>query len=354
MQKFEVIAMTETNETLFEKIDDTLKISSLKYPIPKIANTYGYALGAMTLFSFVIMAVTGIILSQFYDPNPDLATSSVNYISSIWILQYVRGLHWWTASFIPLFLMLHMLRIVITGSYKGNRIVTWFVGVILAILSLLMLFTGTVLKYDQEGFEALEHFDLTNRLLGPLGAPLTSDFTSSTPLLTRVYSLHISLLPLVLLILIGAHMLYIKIHGVSPAPGEEDTWEEESDVTFLDHLKVVSVYSGILFVVLSLFAIVFPREQSPLPISGVEVTRPTWAFLPWYPIENWIGLWAIVIFPAIAVILLLSLPLIDRGKERDPRVGARKVAVGAFLFFVLFVVVFTIYSGLLVPADHFG
>ena len=343
--------MTDSN--IMEKLDEKIKISGLKYPIPKVANTYGYALGAITLFAFTIMGITGTILAQYYNPTPEGANQSVAYISSNWFLQYIRGLHWWTALFIPVLLLLHMLRIVITGSYKQNREITWYIGLALFLVSMVMLFTGTTLKYDQEGFEALEHFDLTGKMFGPLGIPLTSDITTSTSLLSRMYALHISTLPLLLLLLIAFHLLYIKLHGISSLPGEEETWKEETDITFLDHLKVATLYSGIFFVIVSFFAIIFPREAAPEPILGVEVSRPPWAFLPWYPIENWIGLLAIVIFPAIAVILLALIPIIDRAESRDPRVGSRKIAVAIMIGMVLFVVSFSIWAGLIEPESHF-
>lgn len=335
-------------------IDDRLGLSALKYPIPKSANSYGYTLGAMSIFSFVIMGVSGTILAQFYSPSPENANSSVAYISSNGFLLYIRGIHWWTALMIPLLLQLHMLRIVITGSYKQNREGTWYIGLFLYLTSLFMVFTGTVLKYDQEGFEALEHFVAAVKMFGIFGMPLSPALTSSTSFLVRIFALHVSTLPIVLLILIVFHLILIKIHGISPLPGEEGTWENETNVTFVDHLKVATFYSGILFLLLSILAVIFPRTAAPEAISGIEATRPPWIFLPLYPLENWIGLIAIVIFPAIFALILVIIPIIDRGQSRDPRKGMRKLAVALMVSLILFIVFFSVLSAFVEPVSHFG
>ena len=65
-------------------------------------------------------------------------------------------------------LLLHMIRVAFTGSYKAPREVNWYVGVGLLLMMVGLLFTGTVLKWDQEAYEALAHFLWVAEVMGVL------------------------------------------------------------------------------------------------------------------------------------------------------------------------------------------
>jgi len=52
-------------------IDQRLGLDSLTYPVPEHGNTLAYTLGGITFLGFIIVAVTGIILTQFYHPIPE-------------------------------------------------------------------------------------------------------------------------------------------------------------------------------------------------------------------------------------------------------------------------------------------
>lgn len=254
--------------------------------------------------------------------------------------------------FIPLLLLLHMLRIVVTGSYKKPREGTWFIGVFLLLTALGMFYTGTVLKWDQEGFEGLLHTVSLAKILGIFGVPLTEDFAPSTSLLSRIYAVHISILPVIGLLLIGAHLLLIKLHGITPLPGQEKNWEKTTDKTFIDHMKVATLNSTIYFVFLSILAIALPQTSKPSPIKGVEVTRPPWAFLPWFPLENYVGLYALIIFPSILIGFFLLIPFIDRDEDRDPRNGTQKYIVITMLVLFVLILFLTVLSAILPPGEH--
>ncbi|MFV2016480.1 MAG: hypothetical protein ACC656_13700, partial [Candidatus Heimdallarchaeota archaeon] len=161
-----------------------------------------------------------------------------------------------------------------------------------------------------------------------------------------------SILPLILVIFLVLHIIIIKLSGISALPEEEKIWKEESTLTFLDHVKAVTIYSAIFFSVVSLLALIFPPEGSPAPIEGIEVTRPTWIFLPWYPIENFLGIFAVLVFPAIITFLLFIIPIIDREEDRNPRKGKQRITVAIALFIPFFVLVMNIISAIMEPAEH--
>jgi len=139
-------------------IDDRLGLEDLTYPVPAHADNVLYTLGRITAFGIFILIATGIYLTQFYHGEPTQARNSVEYIITTARLgDFVRSLHFWMANLVTITLLLHALRVFVTGSYRAARELNWVVGVGLLAAMLGLVFTGTVLKWDQEGWEALQH-----------------------------------------------------------------------------------------------------------------------------------------------------------------------------------------------------
>src|SRR6266542_135908 len=158
----------------WDVVDDRMGISALRYPVPEHANNVAWSLGGITAAMFVVLIVTGVILVQFYNPTPEGANASVRDIEQhIWLGSFIRGIHFWAAQAMYVTAALHLLRVFFTGSYKKPREGNWLLGVAMFGLTILALFTGTVLKWDQEGYEALSHNIEVGRLLGGAGSPHT-------------------------------------------------------------------------------------------------------------------------------------------------------------------------------------
>src|SRR5262249_2195673 len=137
-------------------IDERLGIDAVRYPVPVHANRVAYSLGGLTAFTLAILIATGLILAQFYSPEPTAANESVRPIVQwVWLGRYIRGVHFWAAEAMYVLAILHLLRIYFTGAYKRPREANWLIGVGMFALTIGAMFTGTVLKWDQEGFEAL-------------------------------------------------------------------------------------------------------------------------------------------------------------------------------------------------------
>ena len=158
-------------------IDDRLGITALEYPVPEHANNLAWSLGGVTAAALVILIASGGVLVQFYSPVPETANESVRHIvTDVWGGRFVRGLHFWAAQAMYVTALLHMLRVFFTGSYKKPREANWLIGVAMFGLVTLGLFTGTVLKWDQEGFEALGHNIELGTLLGGAGMWFSPQF----------------------------------------------------------------------------------------------------------------------------------------------------------------------------------
>jgi ubiquinol-cytochrome c reductase cytochrome b subunit len=193
--------------------------------------------------------------------------------------------------------------------YRQPRRLIWWLSVGGVALVFLLIVTGTVLRADQEGYEAMAHLVTGGRFTGVLGSFFTQDFTNSTPLLTRVFSLHTSLLPIALIVA-ALSCLWLasrsELRDIYP----------DSRLTRPMGFAGVALLAFAVLGALSAFASV---GIGPRPVPGVEITKPFWPLLWVYGLENTMGLWGMVLGPALVFGALAALPLLDRGAAETPR-----------------------------------
>ena len=193
--------------------------------VPKV--NWLYTLGSATLFVAVNQIVTGILLTIYYVPTPDHAYDSVRYITTEvpagWL---IRGLHHWGASAMVILAALHMLRVIIYGSYKYPREVTWVSGVLLLLVVVGFGFTGYLLPWDQKAFWATT---VGTRIAGV--APLIGDWILrimrggaelSAVTLARFFGVHVWVLPAVFLLLLFVHLYLVIRLGISAVPRRKE------------------------------------------------------------------------------------------------------------------------------------
>jgi ubiquinol-cytochrome c reductase cytochrome b subunit len=184
------------------------------------------------------------------------------------------------------------------------------------------LFTGTVLKWDQEGFEALGHNIEIGNLLGGAGVWFSPDFADRVPILVRLYGAHVVIVPGLILAMVVLHFLLVKRHKISPHPllptdesGSQAPAEEPTE-PFTHHLRRIAAFGLGLFGVLGILAVVLPQEIGPPPVAGLEVTKPPWNFWWMFTLENWVGLGGILYGELAFFALLAILPFVDRNPNR--------------------------------------
>lgn len=293
-------------------LEERLALASLDYPIPKQANRLTYMLGGLTAFFIVVLIITGVYLAQFYDPTPAGAHDSVLYlIARAPLGDWVRSLHYWSAGAVALTVTAHLIYVFWRRSYRRPREVTWWAGVAMAGLLFLLIVTGALLRYDQEGFEALAHFVAGGEMTGALGAFFTEGFTRSTTLLSRIFSMHTNLLPILLIGLMALHFWLIRQLGIHAEPGEKSRFRE--------HALRLGAVSSLAFALVGLLAVAWPEGLGYPPIAGVETTKPMWPVLWVYGLENLVGDWGLVLGPAVVFAFLAAVPLLDRGESGRAR-----------------------------------
>jgi len=186
-----------------------------------------YTLGSATLFVAINQAVTGILLTIYYVPTPDHAYDSVQYITTQipagWL---IRGLHHWGASAMVILTVLHMVRVILYGSYKFPREVTWFTGVVLLLVVIGFGFTGYLLPWDQKAYWATTvgtHIAGTPPVIGDWILRVVRGGEELTAItLARFFGVHVWVLPATLLLLLSIHMFLVIRNGISPKPQKEE------------------------------------------------------------------------------------------------------------------------------------
>jgi ubiquinol-cytochrome c reductase cytochrome b subunit len=327
---------------VWEAIDERLGLSGLAYPVPAHANGIGYILGGITFFGFLILAATGVWLAQFYHATPATARESVVYIMNVAPAGDL--------------VLLHMGRVFLTGSYKRPREANWLIGLGLLGVTLGLIFTGSVLKWDQEGFEALAHNVEIGDLLGAFGFWFSADFTASLPILGRLYMAHIVILPALGALLLIAHFLLVKFHGISALPAQADAAVDGGPVpdkggsTFAVHVVRMAGFGLLIIAAATVVSLIWPAGLGPRPVPGVEETKPPWMFLPFYPLEDWFGLAALLWAPAILFGVLALVPFVDRSPYRSPTRRRVFIVIGAVVAVAL--VALVVYALVTVPQAH--
>lgn len=351
-----------TGNPVWRWLDERLGLDALHYEVPAHANTIFYTLGGITLGGILVLLITGVYMTQFYHPAPSEARDSVIFLMTrVSFGGFVRSVHYWTANIVIVSTVLHLARVYFTASYKRPREMNWIIGVSMLTLLVALFFTGTVLKWDQEAYEALQHNEEVARILGRFGSVFTSDFTVSSPLLTRLSYVHTTILPGLLTFMVIAHLFLVKHHGISPRPVRNERvdpavtegQERGGPVSYFDlHLRQLIGYGMLLGALVGLLALAIPATIGEPIRTGEELTKPPWIFWWLYAFENWWGVKALL-WGAVAVpVGLLLVPFVDRTRFRH--ILNRRLMLIAGLVVVVAWVSLTIYVGVTPTSAHLG
>ncbi|WP_274918635.1 cytochrome bc1 complex cytochrome b subunit [Streptomyces sp. WZ-12] len=252
---------------------------------------WSFLLGEIALYSLLVLVLTGVYLTLFFEPSMAHRTydgaygplrglsMSGAYASTLRISFEVRGgllirqIHHWAALVFVSALGVHLLRVFFTGAFRRPREVNWMVGVTLFMLAMLEGFAGYSLPDDLLSGTGLR---TANTIV--LSLPLVGTYLSyfiwggSYPghiLLSRLYTVHILLVPGLLLALIGLHLLlvvYLK-HTHWPARGRTN----RNAVGQPMFPQFTAKSSGLFFMVFAVLTL----------LGGLAQINPVWAYGPY-------------------------------------------------------------------------
>lgn len=294
------------------------------HDIPRSSGSWWYVFGSATLLCFVMQILTGMCLALVYVPAADQAWNSLEYLNYQQPLGwFLRGLHFWGSNFMVTLMTIHLVQVFLFGAFKYPRELTWVVGCVLFLLTIGMAFTGQVMRFDQDaywglgiGVAMMGRFPVIGESLVHLvlGGPIIGAET-----LSRFFTLHVFVIPGILLMLIGLHLwLVIKV-GINewPMPGRLVTREkyledyhaeiEADGEPFVPQgVRKDLVFSGIVLIALFAAAAILgpdgPNGQ-PDPTLINTVPRPDFFFL-------WLFAAFALLPPYLETPLILTAPLV--------------------------------------------
>ena len=175
-------------------------------------------LGTLTLGTFILLVVTGILLMLYYHPSVPQAYSDVKdlrFVVSSGL--FLRNLHRWSAHAMVFFAFAHMFRVFYRGAYRAPREFNWVVGVVLLLVTLLLSYTGYLLPWDQLAYWAITVGTNISSAVPLIGEKirflLLGGHQVNANALLRFYVLHCVILPLTAVLFLAVHFWRIRKDG---------------------------------------------------------------------------------------------------------------------------------------------
>lgn len=276
-------------------VDDRLTSSNfVKRSLNKIfPDHWSFMLGEIALYSFIILLVTGVFLSLWFKPAMSEVIYNGSYVplkglrmseayaSTLDISFDIRGglvmrqIHHWSALIFVASISVHLMRIFFTGAFRKPREINWIIGIGLLTMALLEGFAG---------------YSLPDDLLSGTGLRIAAGIVQSIPvvgtyvsfflfdgqfpgeaIVSRLYTVHVLLVPGLILALITAHlmMVWYQKHTQYPGPGRT-----EDNVVGYPVLPVYAAKAG------GFFALVFAVTAF---LGAFATINPIWAYGPYNP-----------------------------------------------------------------------
>ena len=275
--------------------DDRLGLATLmRKNLRKVfPDHWSFMLGEIALWSFVVLLLTGVFLTFWF--NPSMSESvyqgsytqlrgvpmSDAYSSTLHISFDVRGgllmrqVHHWAAMIFIAAMLVHMMRVFATGAFRKPRELNWVIGSLLILLGIIEGFAGYSLPDDLLSGTGLRIADGLIKATPVVGTYMSfflfgGEFPGDV-IIPRLYMVHILLIPGLLLALIGAHMLLLVFHKHTQWPGPGRT---EQNVVGYPMLPVyMAKAGGFFFMVFGVSAL----------MGGLLSINPVWKYGPYDP-----------------------------------------------------------------------
>ena len=324
-----------------------------KKEVPVHRHTVWYYLGGMTLFLLVVQVSTGILLLFYYRPSAEEAHESIQFLmAEVEFGWLIRSIHSWAANLMIFTLFVHLFSVLLLKAYRPPREVTWFSGIGLMGLAMAFGFTGYLLPWNELAYFATKvGTEITGAV--PVAGPFLrrllrggDEVTGAT--LTRVYGIHVAVLPGLTGLLLGLHLYLVQKHGMSLPPGVERRGGVARVMAFMPDFLLRDIVGWLsALAILAALAAYFPTElgQKADPFASAPVgIKPEWYFvfmfqsLKYLP-SHILGIEGEVVGIlgfALGGLFLLLIPLLDRRTARgEPSRLFTWIGIGIIVYILL-------------------
>ncbi|MEV7192575.1 cytochrome bc complex cytochrome b subunit [Streptomyces sp. NPDC093510] len=330
-------ATAPKGERIADYVDGRLGIYQGRTLMRKVfPEHWSFMFGEIALYSFIILILTGLYLTMFFNPSmahtvydgPHTPLQGVQmseaYASTLRISFEVRGglfirqLHHWAALTMIAATMAHTLRHFLTGSFRKPRELNWLIGVVLLVVVTLEGFLGYSLPDDLlsgTGLRIAEGVTLAIPLVGTYATLfLFGGEFPSTDVIPRFYSLHILLLPGLILALVTLHLILVFYQKHTQFRGPGRTQNNVVGQPLMPHYAAKA--GGFFFLVSGVLAL----------MAGIAQINAVWVYGPYRPDQ------------------------ISQGSQPDWYMGFLEGALRAFPAWEFVIAGYTVNMGVLVPA----
>ncbi|HEY8717872.1 ubiquinol-cytochrome c reductase cytochrome b subunit [Pengzhenrongella sp.] len=254
---------------------------------------WSFMLGEIALYSFIVILISGVFLTLFFVPSmaettytgPWAAMQGVKmseaFASTLRLSFEVRGgllmrqIHHWAALLFMASIITHMMRVFFTGAFRKPRELNWLIGFTLMLLGLIAGLTGYSLPDDVLSGNGMRITDGVVRSIPILGAYLSyfifgGEFPGQE-LIPRLFTMHVLLIPALILSLIGLHLILVFLQKHTQYPGSGRT--DKNVVGFPLYPIYVAKAGGFFFIVFGVIAL----------MAATMTINPVWNYGPFDP-----------------------------------------------------------------------
>ncbi|MBA2751008.1 MAG: cytochrome bc complex cytochrome b subunit [Actinobacteria bacterium] len=275
--------------------DDRLGVSRFaKSALNKVfPDHWSFMLGELAMYCFIVLLVTGIFLTFFFDASlgevvyngkyaplrgVEMSEAYRSVIELSWDVRaglVMRQIHHWAALLFVAALITHMCRVFFTGAFRKPRELNWMIGVTLLVLAIANGFTGYSLPDDLlsgTGLHIMYAIVLSIPVLGEwLAALIFGGEFPAHDIIGRLYVIHILVVPAAIAMLLGAHLaiLWRQKHAQFPGPGRT-----ERNVVGSHLWPTYTARS------MALFCLVLAALAA---LAGLAQINPVWLYGPFKP-----------------------------------------------------------------------
>lgn len=343
--------------------DDRLGLAKMaRGALQKIfPNHWSFLLGEVALYSFVVLLVTGVFLTFFYDASTNPTTydgtygplrgvevsqayeSALNLSFDVRAGLVMRQMHHWAALVFVAAIIVHLCRVFFTGAFRRPREINWVIGLTLMLLAIVNGFAGYSLLDDQlsgTGIRIAYSVMISIPLVGPwLASLLFGGGFPGDDIIPRLFIIHVLIVPAAIAILLTAHLGILVRHKHTHFPGRG----ARDDNVVGERLWPTYVFKagGLFFLVAGVLAALAGFVQiNPIWIYGPfepqnvsSASQPDWYMgwlegslrlmpnwetrIGWFTIPN--PFWGGVLLPGVTFGLLYGWPWLEAWRTKDHR-----------------------------------
>lgn len=327
--------------SIYSWLDERLDLHALvqfagKKTVPLHRHSSWYYWGGISLFFFLVQAITGVLLLVYFRPGPDAYESVRQLTYEINFGWLIRSAHAWAANLMILAIFVHLFSVYFMKAYRKPRELGWWSGMILLMLAMVFGFSGYLLPMNElayfatkVGLEIPASIPLLGAKIANLvrGGPEVTEFT-----LQRFFALHVVILPALFLPVLFFHLWLVQKHGNAVPPSEEvKPASARQSIPFFPNffakdLAMWLIALNLLAILASMFPWDLGQQADPLRPAPAGI-HPEWYFMSQFQVLKVLGQWfpgawgeimGVVIFTA-GLLLWLLVPLYDSTSQSGRR-----------------------------------